>query len=480
MKKKNNEETKNTDIKGNLNMVKENIKKIINKSNKTIKEGFNSTFKENKKDNENEKRYDNIEEKANKTVNFLEEKFDQIINYIKKMDKEKIIILSVIIIGILILIPNLFKTKIKYIYDYNYVDETVIKYKVKINIDFENNLIFSRYDVIFNSSDLTETLTHGKDKSLELSLKEGEETLTFVNSNDESIKKSVTINVDSNMEVGFKISCKSNKIIVTKTYTNKDEELLNDELTINKENSSYVNKNYNDVIKELNSLGFTNIKENPIYDIEYGFTKEGQIKNVTIDGKDNYKIGDVFNKDVEIIINYHMNVESDPSKSKPPYDSSSAKNINYEKVLDAFKSSGFTNIIVEEVPNNDNKPKNSVAGIYVNSSNIEKNKSYKLDTKIDILYYGEPSGEITSNKLSLANAKKAFEKYGKQKYPYGFKCHWFLDLKRSEQSSDGQTWYFEVGVTIENEYGNKYNSIAEGTVTGNDRIQKVTKFNIHN
>lgn len=50
--------------------------------------------------------------KANKIVNFIEEKLDKIINYIKKMDKEKIIVLSVIIIGILLFIPNIFMTTI--------------------------------------------------------------------------------------------------------------------------------------------------------------------------------------------------------------------------------------------------------------------------------------------------------------------------------------------------------------------------------
>lgn len=60
-------------------------------------------------------------------------------------------------------------------------------------------------------------------------------------------------------------------------------------------------------------------------------------------------------------------------------------------------------------------------------------------------------------------AEKMFESYGKSIYPNGFKCHWILDLIAAEQDYDG-TWYFKVGVTIKDSYGQKIKTKAEGKV----------------
>ncbi|MBQ4584075.1 MAG: hypothetical protein IJA94_04235 [Bacilli bacterium] len=457
--------------------------KIIDEINNKTKESKSTEKSKNSNSNnkQNNKKLEKYQDKLSDVLLFLKKKINSFIDYIKKMDRKKLIIILVVIFAIIFVIPSIFNKEKKYRYDYDYVEELVIKYKVKLNIDFEENLLFSKYDVSVSSSGQYETLKHGEDKILEFYLEEGEHTLIFKNDEDSSISKEIVVNVTSNMEVGFKVSCHYDKIFVTKKYTDIDVELVSNEIKIDADKSAFIYKNYKDVIKKLENLGFTNIEEKPMYDIELGWTDEGEVESVKIDGKDNYKRGDIFNSDVKVVVSYHLNANDDPSKNKAPYDSSSASGIKYEDVVKAFKDAGFTNVLAVESANYSNKTEKTVSSITADGSSISIDKVYKPNVKIEIKYYGNPKDYDSKEdeKLSLYYAKKAFEKYGESQYRYGFKCHWILNNIASEQSEDGKTWYFKVGVTIENAYGNKYDAIAEGKVTGNDYSQKVTNFYVN-
>lgn len=77
----------------------------------------------------------------------------------------------------------------------------------------------------------------------------------------------------------------------------------------------YKYENYQDVQKDLENAGFTNISTEILYDIVWGWTEEGEVKSVSIDGRTDYKKGEVFNMDTPIVITYHMKEEDDPNKS---------------------------------------------------------------------------------------------------------------------------------------------------------------------
>lgn len=74
--------------------------------------------------------------------------------------------------------------------------------------------------------------------------------------------------------------------------------------------------------------------------------------------------------------------------------------------------------------------------------------------------------EVDKAKITV-ESKKVFEKYGKGKFPYGFKCHWIMELQNLEVSEEG-VCHIKVGVTITNQYGAKLKANAEGTVKGNE------------
>lgn len=78
--------------------------------------------------------------------------------------------------------------------------------------------------------------------------------------------------------------------------------------------SDFKYENYEDVQKDLQDAGFTNITTEILYDIVWGWTEEGEVDSVSIDGKTSYDKGEVFSKDAPIVITYHMKEEDDPNK----------------------------------------------------------------------------------------------------------------------------------------------------------------------
>lgn len=79
--------------------------------------------------------------------------------------------------------------------------------------------------------------------------------------------------------------------------------------------SHYKYKNYTDVENELKEAGFTNISHSIVYDVIVGlFTSEGEVESVVIDGQEDFSEGDIFAKDAEIVITYHMGYADDPER----------------------------------------------------------------------------------------------------------------------------------------------------------------------
>jgi len=77
-------------------------------------------------------------------------------------------------------------------------------------------------------------------------------------------------------------------------------------IDIEGEDKEYVGRNYQEVVSELKSLGFTNITLKRANDLLTGwFTKEGDIKSISINGISDFSDGDAFAYDDEIVIIVH-------------------------------------------------------------------------------------------------------------------------------------------------------------------------------
>lgn len=205
--------------------------------------------------------------------------------------------------------PFPFDSKVKVIQHYTYS-----KYNLKVKINFIPNWIFSKYDVNFYvDSEKQATLAHGVDGEYIIRLEEGEHDLKFTNSDNESIYGKTTLNVTSDIEASYKISCYSDGINIDKVFIDYERELTDSEIKIMNTESYYWGENYTQIVTEFENLGFTNIKTKPVYDIIWGITEKGSVDDVKIGGNDDFKRGDIFSKDTEIIITYHMPYEDDPS-----------------------------------------------------------------------------------------------------------------------------------------------------------------------
>lgn len=67
----------------------------------------------------------------------------------------------------------------------------------------------------------------------------------------------------------------------------------------------YMGENYKSVVKQFKAMGFTNIKTIDAGTAGLTFWKNGKVKRITINGKDDFDEKDYFAKDAKVIITYH-------------------------------------------------------------------------------------------------------------------------------------------------------------------------------
>ena len=263
------------------------------------------------------------------------------------------------------------------------------KYNVNIYVDFIPNLIFSKYDVnlLLNGTEEGK-LPHGNDSDFEFRLTPGEYTLTFESDESSLVKGKATLTVDCDIESAYKISCYSDEISVETLYVDRLTELAEGEVKLDVSASDYKNKNYEVVSSALSSLGFTNIKCEALYDIVFGWTDSGTVESVNIDGNVDFRRGDVFPADAEIVITYHMPEADDPSNIKMTKDSSSYSGLNYAEVEQEFKDMGFTDIELGKIESEGTSHVDGeVISVEIDDRSFSSGDFFKPDKKVYIKYY---------------------------------------------------------------------------------------------
>lgn len=187
-------------------------------------------------------------------------------------------------------------------------------YNLKVVVDFVPNLIFSKYDVELEIGSNYETLTHGNDETFEYRLKQGKYTVEFTSEESSSVNGTAEIDLTGDTEVSYKIYCYSDRISVDTIYLENKGAVGENDAMVPSSASNCKFKNYKDIEKIFKNAGFTNITTEILYDIVLGWTDEGEVDKVSINGKTDFKRGDVFAKDAAIVITYHMKEEDDPNR----------------------------------------------------------------------------------------------------------------------------------------------------------------------
>ena len=405
---------------------------------------------------------------------------------------------------------------------------TLCSYDTTIKVDFPGNLIFNKYDVnIYLDGNILETLKHGEDLEKTYQIKEGTHTLTFCNSDDSSVSGEIELLVKYPTEASYKITCYSSDIFIIENYIVSECPLEDGQVRVMKSASDFKYKDYKEAEETLSADGFTKISLVPKYDIYWGITPEGEVYSVTINGTSEFKKGDIFNKDDEVKITYHMPYDQNPNYSSSSGSNSTSSSNSSTDSSNNTSSSNDSSKRVEfydEVTKIDTEIKDKN---FVEVRNDLTSKGYKLEyihenTKLD--FTGELSSwtdedlnqyqwitrgvynadyetntltllvnttenierleaqktmeENLNKKLDSASALEALETYGKTMYPNGFKIH-MLTGKLGESADDENTWFMKYKAKYKDSSGNWVECTVEGQITGTTEEPKVVYFLVY-
>lgn len=106
----------------------------------------------------------------------------------------------------------------------------------------------------------------------------------------------------------------------------------------------YIGSNYEEVIEELNQLGFSNIEMVEIADLtSFGEMADGAVSEMSFDGNTEFVPQMTFPKDTKITVTYHI-----IKKLSSPVSLDQLSGMNYIVIAEKFTNAGFTNVQMKE------------------------------------------------------------------------------------------------------------------------------------
>lgn len=144
---------------------------------------------------------------------------------------------------------------------------------------------------------------------------------------------------------------------------------------------------FEDIIESFEDAGFSNITTEILYDIVFGWTEEGEVESVSIDGYEDFEKDDTFNKDAVIVITYHMWEDDDPNKQ--------------EEITDEEESEESRAVFYST--NDYETAKKGNTGIF---SYVDNGNSYDIYWIIDfdegyVYYFTDGNGETFCDRLEI-------------------------------------------------------------------------------
>lgn len=264
------------------------------------------------------------------------------------------------------------------------------KYTLQVQLNCIQNLLFSKYDIDISLDGVKQsTLPHGSAAEYTFRVIKGSHTLAFSQKDNSSVNSSVTIDdISTDINTSYKLYCRNSAIDVETIYEDRDIALAENEVKILASKSDFMFANYKDVESILIESGFKNIKYDILYDIVWGWTAEGEVKDVTINGFSDFTYGNVFPSDAEVIITYHMPEDDDPSNISMPSDNTAYIGKDYLEVEQAFRDLGFSNVNFGKSTTSDNSHyTGEVYSVKVDYESFHQGNSYKPTDRVQIQYY---------------------------------------------------------------------------------------------
>lgn len=391
------------------------------------------------------------------------------------------------------------------------------KYDVMVHVNCVSNLFFNKYDVTVRlDGENAGIVEHGKSSDYSFRLKEGQYILGFSESGYESVLGETVLDVKSDIEASYKLYLYSDEISVTTEYYDEKIDIANDEIKMELSADTFKYNNYQDMILQLEKMGFSNIRTNVMEDVILGIiTSVGETESVSIDGNKDFRRGDIFKKNATVIVTYHDEVKetvpedesnNDTEKENVPaqkdFDKNEQKSVqsddewsdligaNLAEAKKRVKEKGYTATYVYS-----NSGEDATGDVeyytdahYVNDSKVTKIGNVNTDKKtVEIIF--KPADAKDSDdmkkeykeledKLGLDVAWGNVEIYGKKQYPYGFKIHLVTGIL-AETPKDGDTWFLKAKCEIKNKNGTKKECVVEAYVTGTSDDPKIESFIVY-
>ncbi len=340
------------------------------------------------------------------------------------------------------------------------------KFLTSIEVSCRDNWFLSRYDVkILIDDQEIGILDHGSTEIYEVTLESGMHTIRFESEEDSSVDGIESLSIQRDTSVKYYIHCHNDQIDVDTTY----------EIQPPLDASDLGSLTYSEVKTIFEEAGFSTISLTPIKDLSPEKLNDLNIvTRIIINDTDSFTKQDLFLADSPVTIEYH--VEEDIVM---PYPENHYLHRDVDDVINELRALGFKNIESETYSTNVLTEDNTVFSVRIDSTYFSEGSTYSKDANVTLKVnkYREDKEEvkddISTKTLSKSVAREAFEDYGENLY-VEFKPHWILDLINEEQI--GNTWYFKVGVTITDFYGQEFDTVAEATVTGTDANPEVVDF----
>ena len=181
----------------------------------------------------------------------------------------------------------------------------ISEYSTTINIEFESNLIFSKYNVVVTLAGNTlGTLPHGEDGTYKGMLPPGKYDLVFSNEKDSAVNGSVTLTVDSDTNVTYHISCNRKAVeIETKDYVCA---VTDKTLLMPFSSWHFLRKDYQEVVDELKAIGFSNVTAKSTTDNLWTPDLVNTVVGVDVGGKSEFHHDELFDKSASVTVYYHV------------------------------------------------------------------------------------------------------------------------------------------------------------------------------
>lgn len=340
------------------------------------------------------------------------------------------------------------------------------RHAVRLFVEFESNWFFDRYDVeVSVDGEPLGTQPHGEDASYDIELSDGNHTFSVKDTEGKGRTGSATFDATELSAVGFNIDIGDDRIYVEPLDT----------ATVPLGSDEVAGKSRQEVEDAFRNAGFGNVTVEELGDLPLDQAGEAdKVASVAVRGSDSFSAGDVLFPDDEVVIRVHT-----PSKIKAPVSSAALLGMNYEEARAQLESAGFTVECSPVWSYDDDYGDWAVSEVAVDilfaSDDFEEGAEFDYGTTIKLYYneaqtQSEPQADAGSDEWDQEwAARQDFETYGEILYPYGFECHWILDLVTCEPQGDG-TYFIKVGVTITNEYGAERRTYAQG-IAGNGNVR---------